>query len=361
MFGISAVLLRLTTRDNTVPPVAYNGIEPNTTDCIYGGTILQCTERGVLRDGDIGPTHSVDVSDSDQVHRFFVWHRDNGTVILQFTMADFTSFSVSYIDIYTLSVASDRIGVGSLSFRFRNQSGLQDVSSPTTQNCSFFSSVSRTTVRVSLTDITELIISFPFTSQDIDWLFISEIRLCGGTPPSSPISCDTPTPSEPTDATTEPSSQIPSQPTPPPSPPPITLSPPPPTVTPDLVQPDSVNLTFSVASPSTDGYQYQWQWWRSGALVNSDARFTVSHTTNTQSSTLQISGLQYSDAGKYMCTVEYGLCPDGVDCSAATPVTGSIQLNLPGTHECMCVPSGQLTIFLSSLVNWKLYDYDCCL
>ena len=320
MFGISAVLPTLTTSDGTVPPVAYNGIEPNTTDCIVGNDVLQCTGRGVLRDGDIGPTHSVDVSDPDQVRRFFVWHRDNGTVILKFDMADFTSFSVSYIDIYTLSVPSDRIGV---SFRFRNQFGLQDVSSPTTQNCSFPSSVSRTTVRVSLTDITELITIFPFTSQDIDWLFISEIRLCGVAPPSSPISCSTPTPSEPTDATTEP--------TPPPSPPPITLSPPQPRVTPDLVQPDSVNLTCSVASPPTDGYQYQWQWWRSGALVNIDAQFTVSNT-NTQSSTLQITGLQYSDAGEYMCTVKYTLCPDGVNCSAATPVTGSIQLNLPGTN-----------------------------
>ena len=194
MFGISAVLPRLTTTDSTKAPVAYNGIEPNTTDCIVGNDVLQCTGRGVLRDGDIGPTHSVNVSDPDQIRRFFVWHRDNGAVTLLFQMADFTSFSVSYIDIYTLSVPSDRIGVGSLSFRFRNQFGLQDVSSPTTWSCSFPSSVSRTTVEVSLTDITELIIIFQFPSQDIDWLFISEIRLCGGTPPSSPISCDTPTP-----------------------------------------------------------------------------------------------------------------------------------------------------------------------
>ena len=299
----------MTTTDNTVPPVAYNGVEPNITDCIVGNDVLLCTGRGVLRDRDIGPTHSVDVSDPDQVRRFFVWHQDNGTVTLLYQMADFTSFSVSYIDIYTLSVPTDRIGVGSLSVRFRDQFGLQDVDSPTTQSCSFPSSVSRMTVRVSLTDIIELITSFQFTSQDIDWLFISEIRLCGGTPPSSPISCGTPTP--------------------------IQLSAPPPTgitVTPDLSQPDSVSLTCSVASPPTDGYQYQWQWWRSGALVNSDARFTVSHTTNTLSSTLQISGVRYSDAGEYMCTVKYALCPYGMDCSAATPVTGNIQLNLPGTN-----------------------------
>ena len=31
-----------------------------------------------------------------------------------------------------------------------------------------------------------------------------------------------------------------------------------------------------------------------------------------------------------MCGVQYAMCPDGVDCSGATPVTGNIQLNLTG-------------------------------
>ena len=42
----------------------------------------------MLSDGDIGPTDSVDVSDPDQVTRFFVWHRDNGSVGLAFTAFD---------------------------------------------------------------------------------------------------------------------------------------------------------------------------------------------------------------------------------------------------------------------------------
>ena len=178
--------------------MAYNGIEPNTTDCIVGNDVLLCTGRGVLRDGDIGPTHSVDVSDPDQVRRFFVWHRDNGTVTLLFSMADFASFSVSYIDIYTLSVPSDRIGLPTFSAMGASVLGTQRCSSSSSPNA-----VSRTTFSLSVTDAIELIVSFQFTSQDIDWLFISEIRLCGGTPPSSPISCDTPTPrpSEPTEDT----------------------------------------------------------------------------------------------------------------------------------------------------------------
>ena len=32
-----------------------------------------------------------------------------------------------------------------------------------------------------------------------------------------------------------------------------------------------------------------------------------------------------------MCRVQYTLCPDRVDCSEATPVTGNIELSLPGS------------------------------
>ena len=198
----------------------------------------------MLNDGDIGPTHSMNVSDPDQVRRFFVWHRDNGTVTLGFPNHNIFSppVSVSYIDIYTLSVPSAGIGTpGTISFLTNNG----DVSDVNTQSCSFSSStntLSRNTYNVSLTNILQLFIRFQFPSSDIDWLFISEIQLCKGTSPSS-ISCDL----------------LPS--------PALFLSYPPPSgarVTPDLSQPDSVSLTCSVVSPPTDDYQYQWQWWKNG-------------------------------------------------------------------------------------------------
>ena len=122
-----------------------------------------------------------------------------------------------------------------------------------------------------------------------------------------------------------------------PTPPSLTLSSPPPTglpVSPDLSQPHSVTLTCSAASPPARGYQYQWQWRRNGTLLsNTHTRFSITPSTDTQSSSLVISGLRYSDAGDYVCTVEYGACSDGVDCSGTTPVTGIIHLDLP----CMCI------------------------
>ena len=272
----------------------------------------------MLIDGDIGPTHSVDVSDRDQVRRFFVWHRDNGTVTLNFSVPADAPFDVSYIDIYTLSIPSARIGSPTISF---------STNTVRFERCSFSSNdntLSRNTYTVSQTNITHLIITFQLTNQDIDWLFISEIQLCAGDPPSS-ISCDPPT-----DPPTTPSTSPPFSP-PTPRAPTITLSSPPPTgVTPDLRQPDSVSLTCSVAIPLTDDYQYQWQWLTSGTLLSNDSRFTITHTTNTRSSSLQIFGLQYSDAGEYMCRVQYTMCPEEVDCSGSTPVTGNIQLDLPG-------------------------------
>ena len=316
--------LRLGETGNTAVPVTFNGIEPNTTDCrvFNDGTRVLCEAgQGVLSDGDIGPTHSVDVSNPDQVTRFFVWHRDNGSVELEYRI-DFvgTEFNVSYIDIYTLRLPSARIGSPGTT-RFSNLfTGTIDILN--TQSCTFSSStdtLSRNTFTLQRTGVSFLIITFDFTNDDIDWLFISEIQVCTGDPPSS-ISCTDTPPTDPPPATTLP---------PTPTAPTITLSSPPPTVIPDLTQPDSVSLTCSVVSSlTTDDYQYQWQWLQNGALLSSDTRFTIITATDTLSSSLQISGLRYSDGGEYMCRVEYTQCPAAVDCSE--PVTRNIQLNLPG-------------------------------
>ena len=271
-----------------------------------------------MGDGDIGPLDSVDVSDPDQVRQFYVWHQSNGTVELQFRLSPIGLFNISYINIYTLTNTAAGIGVSSTPSVIVPGATVNVVSQ---QSCTFSSdtnTVLRTTLNVTSRTVVELLVSFSFTmGTDIEWLFLSEIDLCQGTAPS-PITCDRPTPTTP-------------QPTPSPSPtspppPTITLSSPPPTgapVTPDPRHPDSVSLTCSVSSP-TDGYQYQWQWSRSGTVLNNSGRFSI--TSPEGMSTVQISGLRYSDAGEYMCTVEYAECPVE-ECSSAT---GTFQLNLPG-------------------------------
>ena len=303
----------------TTEPATYNDIEPNGDGCMIQDMFLRCGPgAGVLSDGDIGPTHSVDLNDREQVQKFFIWHRDDGLVSLQFEETPGVDFTISYVDIYTLSVPEEKIG-SPVTTGFKFVIGEDDINiSP--ESCSLSSSdntLSRNIYILSQT-IDLLLMTFTF-NESIDWLFISEIKLCSGDPPS-PNMCDTPTP------TTTPSPTPSTDPPPPtPTPPPIILSYPPltgVTVTPDLNNPESVNLTCSVTSPPTDDYQYQWQWLKNGIPLP-----TQTQSTNTQSTTLLISDLQYSDAGDYMCTVEYVMCSD---CSETTLVTGTITLNLPG-------------------------------
>ena len=165
----------------------------------------------MLSDGDIGPTHSVDVSDADQVHRFFVWHRDNGTVTLEFASpargfpADLSR--VSYVDVYTLSLPSAKIGPPETT-TFITDFTLGTETTITPQSCTF-SSADNTLTRSIFTlpqDPEDIFVIFRF-NESTDWLFISEIKLCSADPPSS-ISCD----SSPT-----------TDPPPPPPPPPHSL------------------------------------------------------------------------------------------------------------------------------------------
>ena len=296
----------------TTGPETYNGIEPNDDGCAIQDMVLRCgIGEGVLSDGVVGPTNSVDLNDREQVQQFFIWHRDNGSVTLSFEIGPSVDFTVSYVDIYTLNIPEEKIGSPATTGFRDDPTGDDMIIDP----CSLSSSgntLSRNIYNLSQTaDL--LIITFTF-SESIDWLFISEIKLCSGDLPNM---CDTPTttPSPTTDPPTDP-----------PTPPSIILSYPPLTgviVTPDLNNPESVTLTCSVTSPSTNDYQYQWQWLKNGIALNTPS-------LNTESFSLILFGLQYTDAGDYMCTVEYVMCSDRIDCSQTTPVTGTITLNLPG-------------------------------
>ena len=323
------VSLRIREAGATTTPVAYNGIEPDTTGCIVNdeGTYLECgAGEGVLSDGDIGPTDSVDVSDPDQVTRFFVWHRDNGSVGLQFEV---DVSSVSYVDVYTLSLTSAKIGPPETTSFITDLNPRVEDNIITPQNCSF-SSTTNTLTRNTFTlpqNPDDIIITFNFNTNT-DWLFISEIQLVEGDPPSS-ISCA--------------------------SLPPLTISFPPATgvtVTPDLGQPESVSLICSVASPPTDDYQYQWQWWRNGTLLsNTDNRFFITQSTNNQSSSVKISGLRYSDAGDYMCRVEYylancNLLLEQLQQHNSYFQSRMLKLNLPGKFDSVSYKCCSFTVVL---------------
>ena len=298
--------------------MAYNGIEPSLDGCTVSADSdegrASCSGVTVLSDGDIG---SVDISDPDQVHRFLVWHQSSQTFSITFHLVAGTN--LFHVDIYTLNKHTERIGLPlKPTVTAFNHEG-NPSSATRTESCTYASdekSIMKTTLEVSTVEQVErVVVEFTFSeASDVEWIFLSEIQLCHEEP-GLPISCGThidPPPFE------------------------ITLSSPPPTgvtVTPDLSQPDSVSLTCSVASPPTDDYQYQWQWLKSGTLLtSSDTPFTITHTANTQSSTLRISGLHFNDEGSYVCLAQTEMCPDRVDCTGKQ-VTGTIHLNLPGGYN----------------------------
>ena len=129
----------------------------------------------MLSDGDIGPTDSVNVSDPDQVTRFFVWHQDNGSVGLTF-IGDVSS--VSYIDVYFLSIPSASIGPPETTDIVTDINPRVEATF-IPDNCSF-SSTDNTLIRNTYTlpeNPYNIVITFNF-KQGTDWMFISEILLC---------------------------------------------------------------------------------------------------------------------------------------------------------------------------------------
>ena len=302
-------------------PAVYNGVASNLTGCsvfpdsdIWGAL---CVGQNVLRDGAIGST---DVSDADQVHKFFVWHRtiQSFSIELRLTLPS----AVSHVDIYTLNLESAKIGlrekptVTAISLS-GHESDATNISS-----CIFEEeekSLVITRLLVKEREVVQLMIEFRFSdAANNDWIFISEIELFQEDDESQVIcktSYDSTVPSE-SDSVRQ---RLP------------LLSIPPPTgatVIPDLDHPDSVIMTCSVISPTND-YTYQWQWWRNGTLLSNDTRFTITQTTNTQSTSLLIADLRYSDEGSYACLVQFSDCSENVDCSYETQVKGTIHLELP--------------------------------
>ena len=106
-YNISALIFIITVTTTvretgtTTEPATYNDIEPNGDGCLIQDMFLRCElGEGVLSDGDIGPTHSVDLNDREQVQKFFIWHRNDGIVSLQFEESPGVDFTISYVDIY---------------------------------------------------------------------------------------------------------------------------------------------------------------------------------------------------------------------------------------------------------------------
>lgn len=359
-----------TTVDFYTSPEYYNSVEPNLTGCTDDGSL--CT-GGILNDADIGPITDIDTTDPNHIRRFYTWQVDSiSQVFLRYHSIGRQPFNFSYVNIYALVDSLAGIGipmaptVTAYEFDTSVRATMVDTCSYTASDITIIKMTLMlpSTIEVRRVDI-------HFRNLGVRWLFISEIELCQGTPESS-LTCVAPTSVSTTvnlmvtnttvpmstysamlrmpqpsstaaqDQTTDDmpktsisfseamvvTSSVPSY-TFQPAPtlilsPSITLLSPPPTgltITPDFNQPNSVSLSCSVTN---DKYQYHWHWWKNGQLLSNNNKFAITNTTNTQSTTLLISSLQYSDAGDYVCKV---VCSNDAHHKEAI---GNIILSLPG-------------------------------
>ena len=116
----------------------------------------------------------------------------------------------------------------------------------------------------NLGSYSRLRVDFSYTGvSDIEWLFLSEINLCTGTPTATDIVT--------TQARVELSSNNPS---------------------------NSVQLRCSVSTPVS----FQWQWRRDGNVL-SGGRFQTSTADETRTGILEITELRSTDEGLYRCLV----------------------------------------------------------
>ena len=221
-------------------------------------------------DNDNGPS-SVDLSSVADVQRYFTWFGE-ADINFRFSPAS----ELASLELYFLNYPSEGIGLPTIElFSF---DGILDTSGTSVSyvlnNSDMLSSTDNVRRKVTLGILgnqnlgsySRLRVDFSYTGvSNIEWLFLSEINLCSGTPTTIDIV---------TQAKVQLSSNNPS---------------------------DSVQLSCSVSTPVS----FRWQWIRMrDGHVLSGGRFQTSTTDGTRTGILEITELLSTDEGSYTCRVD---------------------------------------------------------
>ena len=263
------------TQFSATAPSQFRGINSDTSLCLPpsdGRVTCPASAGTAIIDNDNGPT-SVDLSSEADVQRFFTWF---GEADIEFQFSPASELATS-LELYFLNYPSEGIGLPTIElFSFDD---IVDTSGTSIgyvlNNNDMLSSTDNVRRKVTLGILhgnqnlgsySRLRVDFSYTGvSDIEWLFLSEINLCTGTPTATDIVT--------TQARVELSSNNPS---------------------------DSVQLRCSVSTPVS----FQWQWIRRrDGNVLSGGRFQNSTTDETRTGILEITGLRSTDEGSYTCRV----------------------------------------------------------
>ena len=244
---------------------------------------MECSGRDiVIVDRNTGPT-TPNLSRPTDVQMFLTWQRQNRTDFLV-AFITFTPMTFSSVELYFLSYPTQRIGLPDIQlFGSTNRGVPNDLSGGTPINYTFsdvFTPQENTVNHVTLPFLSNpgalhaVRLQMSFTGVDnIDWFFLSEIRVCTGTTPPSLPAIQFQSPSDGERVVPDTSSGTPTS---------VVL-----------------NCTVSVAGV------FEWRWRKDNQTLQNGGRFQITTALGTRSSKLAISQLRSTDAGSYTCEVRH--------------------------------------------------------
>ena len=275
---------------------------PGCSQAFNGPPEMECSGRDiVIVDHNPGPT-APNLNSTNDVQMFLTWWRQNRTdfliAFITRTMMPFTSVELSF-----LSYPIQRIGLPNIQLFGSANQFETDLSGGKPINYTFsdvFTPQENTVNNVTLFlsnpgSIKALQLHMSFTGVDnIDWFFLSEIRVCTGTTPPPPLpAIQFQSPSDGERVGLDTSSG--------------TLT--------SVV----LNCTVSVAGV------FEWRWRKENQILQNGGRFQITTELGTRTSKLTISQLRSTDVGNYTCEVRHR--------SQSGYQSRTVELVLPGEDE----------------------------
>ena len=259
------------------------GSSPGCITAYNGPPEIECSGRDiVIVDRNTGPT-APNLNSTIDVQMFLTWERQTRTDFLIAFITN-TMMTFSSVELYFLSYPTQRIGLPNIQlFGSANQNFPNDLSGGTLINYTFsdiFAPLENTINNVMLPFLSNpgllnaVRLQMSFTGVDnIDWFFLSEIRVCTGTSPPSLPAIQFQSPSDGERVVLDTSSGTPTS---------VVL-----------------NCTVSVAGV------FEWRWKKDNQILQNSGRFQITTTLGTRTSKLAISQLRSTDAGNYTCEVRH--------------------------------------------------------
>ena len=266
-------------------PSIFNmiGSSPDCATAFNGLSEIECSGRDVvIVDRNTGPT-TLNLNSTTDVRMFLTWERQTRTDFL-IAFSTNTAMTFSSVELYFLSYPAQYIGLPNIQLYGTANVFPSNLSGGTPIDYTFSDVVNPQENTVNNVMLPFLLnpgplnavrLQMSFTGVDnIDWFFLSEIKVCTGTtpPPSLPaIQFQSPSDGERVVADTS-------------------------SGTPTSVV---LNCTVSVAGV------FEWRWRKDSQIIQNDGRFQITTTLGTRTSKLAVSQLRSNDAGNYTCEVRH--------------------------------------------------------